>query len=99
MTVRHGGHDLLLHLAGESPLRYFEAAPRVTVRAGTTVLRRFEPASDFSLDVAVPRAALDAAGGRNTLETSRVFVPDERTHNGDLRHLGLRMYDVSIRRR
>jgi hypothetical protein len=99
LTVRHGGHDLVLHLAGESPLRYFDAAPRVVVRAAGAVLARVEPASDFSLDVAVPRAALDAAGGRLTLETSRVFVPNERTHNGDLRHLGLRMYDVSIRPR
>jgi hypothetical protein len=99
LRVRHGGHDLVLHLAGEDPLRNFDGAPIVVVRAGTEVLHRFEPASSFSIDVIVPRAALDSSEGLLTIETSRIFVPDERTGNGDDRHLGLRMFDVRVRPR
>ena len=35
--VNSGGRDLTLTIAGESPLRYFDSPPRVTVRAGTQI--------------------------------------------------------------
>jgi hypothetical protein len=99
LRVRHGGHDLVLHLSGESPLRYFDAAPDVVVRAGSQVLYRFSPATDFAVDIPLPRAALDASGGVVTIDTSRVFVPGDRTHSGDRRRLGLRIFDASVRPR
>ena len=36
--VNAAGRDLTLRIAGESPLRYFDTAPHVTIRAGNQVL-------------------------------------------------------------
>ena len=45
--VNSGGRDLTLAIAGESPLRYSDAPPRVTIRAGNQVLATAEPSGDF----------------------------------------------------
>ena len=45
--VNSAGRDLTLTIAGESPLRYFDTAPHVTIRAGTQVLATAQPSSDF----------------------------------------------------
>jgi len=60
------------------------------------MLGRFEPSADYTLRVPFPAAALEQSGGTVTIETSRSFVPDERTHNGDRRRLGLRVYAVAL---
>jgi hypothetical protein len=95
--VNAGGRDLTLRLTGESPLRYFDRAPRVTVRAGSQVLARAQPASDFELNVKVPAAALAASDGMLTIETDLSFVPHERSGSPDRRTLGLRIFEMSIR--
>jgi hypothetical protein len=99
LRVRHGGHDVVLHLEGESPLRHFDRAPTVVVRAGSAILRQFSPAADFAADIVIPRAAIDASDGLVTIETSRIFVPNDLTRNGDRRHLGLRVFNASLRPR
>ena len=43
------GRIVTLTLAGESPLRYFDAPPRITVRAGNQVLATAEPSDDFEM--------------------------------------------------
>ncbi len=96
LVVHHGGRDVTLLVRGESPLRYFDAAPSVVVRAGSEVLARFSPTSDFAEKVRVPVDALDRAAGRLTLTTDHTFVPDERSGNGDRRRLGLRIYEVRL---
>jgi hypothetical protein len=92
-----GTRDLVLRIAGESPLRYFDRPPNVVIRAADSVLFRAQPASDFDFSVKVPRAALEGANGTITLETDRVFVPAERSGSLDRRHLGLRVYSVDVR--
>jgi hypothetical protein len=96
LRVHAGARDMVLVVSGESPLKYFPAVPVVTVRAAATTLGRFEPSADFTFGVPLPVAAVEEAGGIITVETSRTFVPDERTHNGDRRRLGLRVYSVTL---
>jgi hypothetical protein len=95
--VHHADKNLTLTIAGESPLRYFDRAPHILVRAGDRVLAREEPSSDFQFTVRVPSDALDAAGGRVTLETDEIFVPAERSENQDRRRLGLRIWNFELR--
>ena len=95
--VNGAGQDLTLRLTGESPLRYFDRAPRVTIRAGSQVLGTSEPASDFDVTVKVPAAALAASDGMLAIETDQSFVPHERSGSPDRRTLGLRIFDFEIR--
>jgi hypothetical protein len=95
--VNSGGRDVTLTIAGESPLRYFDAPPRVVVRAGSQVLATANPADDFEMEVNVPDAALAAADGTITIETDRTFVPSERTGAADQRTLGLRIFRFDVR--
>jgi hypothetical protein len=90
--VNAAGRDLTLTLSGESPLRYFETAPHVTIRAGNQVLAAAQPSSDFELNVKVPAAALAASDGMLTIETDQSFVPHERSGSPDRRTLGLRIF-------
>ena len=86
-------------MRGESPRRYFDAAPKVVLRAGDQTLTTMTPEDDFELTARVPAAALQASGGILTLTTDRVFVPAEvRSGSNDRRRLGLRIYDVSVTR-
>jgi hypothetical protein len=95
--VNSAGRDLTMRIAGESPLRYFDKPPHVTIRAGNQVLARAEPSSDFELDVKVPASALAASDGMLTIETDETFVPYERTGSPDRRTLGLRLFELTIR--
>jgi hypothetical protein len=95
--VNSAGRDLTLRVAGESPMRYFDTAPHVTIRAGSQVLATAQPSSDFELNVKVPAAALAAADGMLTIETDQSFVPHERTGSPDRRTLGLRLFEFTIR--
>jgi hypothetical protein len=96
LRVHAGAGDCVLVVAGESPMKYFRVAPVVTVRAGTVILGRFEPTADYTFRAPLPVAALEQAGSLVTIETSQSFVPDERTHNGDRRRLGLRVYAAAL---
>jgi hypothetical protein len=77
--INSSGRDVTLTMAGESPLKYFDAPPHVVVRAGQAVLATADPAGDFELVVKVPAAALAAADGMVTIETDKTFVPNERS--------------------
>jgi hypothetical protein len=95
--VNSGGRDLTLTLGGESPLKSFDSAPHVTVRAGSHVLTTATPAGDFALTVKIPAAALAAADGTIVIETDKTFVPNERSGSPDRRTLGLRIFTFDIR--
>jgi hypothetical protein len=94
--VNAAGRDLTLTIAGESPLRYFDTAPHVTIRAGNQALATAQPSSDFELTVKVPAAALAASDGMLTIETDQSFVPHERSGSPDRRTLGLRIFEQKI---
>jgi hypothetical protein len=94
--VNSGGHDVTLTVAGESPLKYFDAPPHVVVRAGQAVLATADPSGDFELVIKVPAAALAAADGLVTIETDKTFVPHERSGSPDKRTLGLRIFRFDV---
>jgi hypothetical protein len=96
IEIRGGNRDRRLVISGESPLRYFDGPPLVTVRAGDRVLGTFSPSADFAETIALPADALAAASGRVTIETDRTFSPSE-TGSPDRRILGLRLFSVAIR--
>ena len=95
VEIRGTHRDRKLVLSGESPLRYFDHAPKVTVRAGDRVLGTFSPSADFSETIALPGTAIAAAGGNVTIETDLTFSPSQNG-SGDRRNLGLRLYSFRI---
>ena len=97
LLVRPGNRDRTLTLTGESPLRSFDRAPTVVVRAGERELGRFSPAADFTQSIPLPLDALVAASGRVTIETDLVFVPGDRNNSPDRRQLGLKLFGVHVR--
>jgi hypothetical protein len=100
MLIRRGDRgDLRLFIEGDSPLRDFDRAPNVVVKAGDHELARFSPADAFTREIALPAAALDASDGRVTIETDLTFVPGERRASADRRKLGLRLFKVEVRGR
>lgn len=96
LRVHNAGRDLRLRLTGDSPLKYVDRVPTVTVRSGTHVLAQFSPDREFVWDVPVPAAALSSIQGEIIIESDVTFVPDDLMHNGDRRPLGLRIFDVSL---
>ena len=88
--------DVSLTVSGESPLRYFDTAPHVVVRAGDDVLYRAQPAADFTWTIKVSRQSLERSGGTVTIETDRSFRPADRGQGQDRRLLGLRVYRLAI---
>jgi hypothetical protein len=85
-----------LNISGESPMKYFDAAPRVRVMAGAKELASFQPSADFEQSIVLPPDAVAAANGRITIESTKFFVPAERGAGGDRRHLALRIYRVHV---
>ena len=97
LWVRPIGRNVTLTLSGESPLRYFDAAPQVVVSVGEREAARFSPSSDFTQSVVLPADALSAGDGRVVVTSDKFFVPAEREGSQDQRHLALRIYSYSVR--
>ena len=97
LWVRPAGRDVTLTLSGESPLKYYEAAPAVSVSVAGTSVARFTPSADFTQEIVLPAAALAASDGRVVIESDKWFVPGERDGSADRRHLALRVYSFAVR--
>ena len=97
LWVRPIGRNVTLTFSGESPLRYFDAPPQVTVSAGARELARFTPAGDFTQSIVLPAEALAAADGQVVIASDRFFVPAERGGSADRRHLALKVYSYAVR--
>jgi len=86
---------LVLHLEGESPLKYFSRPSRLVVRGAGRALFDRSIDDDFSIDV--PFDNIETV----TLETDQFFAPADRSRpwrrSGDRRHLGLRIFRCEIR--
>jgi hypothetical protein len=93
LWVRPIGRAVTLRIAGESPLRYYDAAPTVRFLIGDRQVATIQPSSDFDQSISLPPDLLAAADGRVVLECSRSFVPGR---GGDQRHLSLRIYRVAV---
>jgi hypothetical protein len=96
VEIRGRARDRELVISGESPLRYFDRPPNVTVRAGDQILGTFTPTADFVQTIALPSASVSSAGGRVTIETDRTFSPSQKG-SADRRVLGLRLYSLAVR--
>ena len=96
LQVRGPVQAIRIRLHGESPLRYFSAAPTIRITASGRVIAQFHPTSDFRWDVVVPADAVAASGGDIAIETDRVFVPAETERSVDTRRLGLRIWDCGV---
>ena len=80
----------------ESPLRYFDEAPRVHASAGNRQLAAITLSASGEWSFDVPADALAASGGTVTIETNRTFVPAERGATADQRRLGLRVFAARV---
>jgi len=80
----------------ESPLRYFDQAPQVRVRAGDWGLAAVTIDSSREWTFDVPADALAASSGTITIETNQTFVPSERGSAPDQRRLGLRVFAIKV---
>jgi hypothetical protein len=96
LQVRGPVQAIRIRLHGESPLRYFSAAPTIKVTAAGRVIARLHPTSEFRWDVVVPADAVAASGGDIAIETDRVFVPAETEGSVDTRRLGLRIWECRV---
>ena len=77
--VNSAGRDLTLRIAGESPLRYFDKAPHVTIRAGNQVLATAQPST--RLRTRREGAGLSAGGlGWDADDRNRRIVRAVRTN-------------------
>lgn len=97
LWVRPIGRDVTLTLSGESPVRYFDAAPAVTVTVAGRQIARFTPASDFTQEIVLPAGALASSAGQVVIASDKWFVPADRDGTPDRRHLALRIYSYSVR--
>lgn len=96
LRVHAPGRAIVVQMHGESPLRYFDSAPEVVLRAGEIELGRWRPDDDFSIRVKISGSIVEQARGLVTLTTTQTFVPAERGGGTDRRHLGLRIFDVTV---
>lgn len=96
LWIRPIGRDVTLTLSGESPTRYFDAAPQVRLSAAGQEIARFSPSEDFTYEAIVPAGLLERAGGEVVIESDRWFVP-AAAGAADQRHLALRIYRVAVR--
>ena len=87
---------VVIHLRGESPLKYFGEVPTVRIKAGERVVGELRPESDFEWTVKVPADAVRSGGGVIALETDRVYLPGQAEGTADARRLGLRLFEIDV---
>jgi hypothetical protein len=97
VRIHSAGRAVRCLIRGESPLLHFDRPSRLELRAGWRLIAELQPQADYQWEVVVPADALEAAGGLLTLATDQVFVPDQRSGNGDHRTLGLRIFEFDVR--
>jgi hypothetical protein len=91
-------HPIRVRIRAESPLRYFDDPPAVTLSAGGRELARARPSADFELEAAVPVDAWRDGSADIALETTRTFSPVDTGRSSDRRRLGLRVFEVRVER-
>ena len=96
VRVHPAGRSVVMRMSGESPLRYFDQAPRIRVSVGDRVLSELAPTADFTAEVAIPADALAAANGRIVLTSDRGFVAGEKEGTADRRKLAIRVYALTV---
>jgi hypothetical protein len=93
LKVSPANVPLVLHLEGESPLKYFSRGSRLHVRSGERVVFDELVSSDFSVTIPIADQR-----GTIVLETDQTYVPAERSRRTqDRRRLGLRIFTCEVR--
>jgi hypothetical protein len=87
---------VVIHVRGESPLKYLGEVPTVRIKAGDRVVGELRPESDFEWTVKVPDDAVRSGGGAIALETDRVYLPGQAEGTADARQLGLRLFEIDV---
>jgi hypothetical protein len=88
--------DIAITLRVERPRRYFADDPHVRMSAGRRAIAETNFHDTELWNVIVPLSALEASGGRVSIETNRTFVPADASGAPDRRHLGLRVFGVDV---
>lgn len=96
LRIEPPGMAVRLTLRGESPLRYFDAPPRVRISAGARTIAELRPAADFEWTVTVPSDAAAASHGVIAIETNPIYLPARAEGTSDARHLGLRLFECRV---
>jgi hypothetical protein len=92
------GAAVVLHLEGESPLRYYRRPSRLVIRVGERVVREETLSADFSFETVIPSGLVRSQEGAITFDTDQVHVPAERSwRTRDRRSLGLRIFKCQLR--
>jgi hypothetical protein len=87
--------NVTLHLAGESPRKYFSRGSRLVVRARDRVVYDQVLDDDFSIDIPIGEPPDSIV-----LETDQIYVPADRSRRTqDRRHLGMRIFTAQIRQK
>jgi hypothetical protein len=98
LRVHAAGHSLALTLKGESPLVYFSKPSRIVVRVGERIVGEQSVGDAFAIDVRIPAELIGGSESAITIETDQMYVPAERSRRArDRRHLGLRVFECSVR--
>lgn len=97
LTVDAFDRDVTLRVVGESPRRYFTDPSVVQIRVGPHVIATRSLDSDFDFETSVPASLLRTTAGVIEIDASQVFVPHDRSWNGDRRALALRIFSVEAR--
>jgi len=97
ITTTTVDRDVILQVAGESPMKYFVRPTRVAVKVGDQAVFSQGVAEDFAWSIKVPSSALAQSGGRITIESDQSFRPADRGQNADHRSLALRIYSVTLK--
>jgi hypothetical protein len=96
LRVKGPVQNLRLTLRGESPLRYFDSPPTVTITAGDRFVAEVRPDDDFEWQIIIPGADVARSGGAIVIETDRVYLPAEAEGTADQRRLGLRILECRV---
>lgn len=94
LLILQAARDVELTLHVDSPLKYFDEPPIVTISAGEEVLARTRVDGSYTWRLRVPIAALARSSGIVSVSTDRVFRPAD-AGLADRRELGLRFFFVS----
>lgn len=94
LLILQAVRDVDLVLEVDSPLKYFDEPPIVTISAGDEVLARTRVDGPFTWRLRVSVAALARSSGIVAITTDRVFRPAD-AGSADRRELALRFFTVS----
>jgi hypothetical protein len=96
LRVHGPARAIRLTLAGESPLRYFDSPPTVTISAGGQEIDRLSPGADFEWAIPISADAVARGNGEIVVTQDRAYLPGVAEGTADARRLGLRLFDIRV---